>query len=294
MGRRAAFAVAGCLAVATGLAAGCVASRSGASSAGPSPEQLALRRDLSREAQAAIDRRDWPAALDALGRLAAAEPRSAEVHHRLGSVWQAQGRPDYAEHAYRKALELDPDYAAALVGLGQVEAQLGRLVGSLEHLDLAIELDPARGEAHLARGQTLEALGRSDEALAAYFRALEFEPTSTAAMLRVATVQLAYGRSEQALARLDQILELTPDDPEARWRRGRAYLALGRPDRAVEDLRKASLRWPDRPDVYYDLALALSATQPPQADAAIQAAEHARQLAPGWAQARELSERLKR
>lgn len=291
MGRRAVWVIAACWLAATGLLPGCAAGPSRADRAAASPETLRLRRELSHAAQSALDRGDTPAARQALERLVALEPRSAEVHQRLGGVWQAEGRLDLAESAYRRALELDPEYPAALIGLGRVEARLGRLTAALGHLDAAVELDPARAEAHRARAEVLEGLGRLDDALAAHFRVLEYDPTSAATMRRVAALQLARDRPEQALARLDLVLELTPDDPEARHLRGRARLATGRPGPAVDDLRFAASRLPHRPDVFFDLALALRSTQP---DAALAAAERAAALAPAWADARELAATLRR
>lgn len=271
------------------LTTGCAAARQRSGEAGP--EQRAQQMELSRQAQAAIDGSDWTTAQGLLQQLSASEPHSAEVQQRLGRVWQAEGRYDLAESAYRRALERDAEYPAALVGLGEVLGLTGRLTQGLEQLDAAIELDPSRAEAHLARGRLLESLGKPSEALAAYLRALQFEPTSRPAMIRVAALQLSRSRPELALARLDRLLELAPDDADARHQRGRTYLVLNRPDRAVADLQRAAELRPDEPGVHYDLAVALSSSQP---DAALRAAERAQQLAPGWAEARDLTERLRR
>ncbi len=135
-----------------------------------SPDRLALCRQLSQQAQAAIDTEDWETARIVLDRLVNESPTSAEAQHRLGRVLQAQGRFDGAEVAYRKALELDPEYADALIGLSQVEASMHRFPEALDHIATAIEMSPSRSEAHLTRGQILQALGRTDDALAAYFR----------------------------------------------------------------------------------------------------------------------------
>src|SRR5215472_3694905 len=108
------------------LSAGCAAARPRGEAA-PTPEQLAMRQQWSQAAQVAINRKDWPQAQAALERLLAETPRSAEVHHRLGLVYRGQGRLDAAEAAYRRALQIDPDYVDALIGVAEVEARLGRL-----------------------------------------------------------------------------------------------------------------------------------------------------------------------
>jgi tetratricopeptide (TPR) repeat protein len=258
----------------------------------PTAQRSARSQELSQGAQAAIDRHDDAAALALLRELAALEPWSAEANHRLGRVLQSQGRFAEAETAYRRALTLDKEYVGAMIGLGSIDEALGRPADGLTEFDKAIEIDPHQAEAHLERGRALEGLGRTDEALAAYFRTLEFAPNSLQAKLRVATLQLARGEPDQALARLDPLVEQYPDDAEARHQRGRAHLALNHLPQARDDLKLAAIRLPDRPEVHYHLALALAADH--ETKAAIAAAEHALQLAPNYAEARALSEKLHR
>jgi tetratricopeptide (TPR) repeat protein len=258
----------------------------------PSATELAALRALSQRAQDAYDLRDWPRAQAELERLVAASPRSAEAHVRLGRVMLAQARPAEAEAEFRLALTLDADYVDALIGVGQVALDGGRLVEALRLVDEAIELEPARPEAHFARGRTLEALGRPTDAQSSYFRALESDPSLAPASLRIAALQLDSGRLDQALVRLDQTLELVPDDADAHLLRGRAHLALGHIPLALSDLTFASSRLPDRPDAFYNLALALEASR--KISDALKAAERAATLAPGWAEAGELSKRLRR
>jgi tetratricopeptide (TPR) repeat protein len=272
--------------------AGCALVRPRRDQPPPSAAQSARCQELSELAQTAIDHHDYPQAQQALEQLAAEAPKLAEAHQRLGMVLQAQRRPAEAEAAYRKALELDPEYVAALIGLGEIEAQLGRPDSALTRFDTAIEIDPRQSEAHLAQGRILEALGRIDEALAAYFRTLELDPGAAAVILRIATIQLGRNQPDQALARLDQALELISDDAEAHYQRGRAHLALGHLPQAIVDLQFAAGRLPQRPDVFYNLALAFNADH--KAREALLAAERAVKLAPNDAAVRDLSRRLRR
>jgi tetratricopeptide (TPR) repeat protein len=281
-------AIAGCLVLA--LVAGCAAL--GTRPDRPTPEQRQRRQQWSEAAQEAIDRGDWTTARGLLEQLVAEAPRSAEAHHRLGRVFEAQGQLDAAEWSYHRALEIEPEYADALCGLGRLEARSGRLDAALEHIRGSIEIAPNQVEAHFHEGQVLEALGRTDEALAAYFRALAVDPTSSAALLRVAAIQLDRQQNDQALARLTRVLELAPGEPEALLCRGRAHLALGHVNEAVNDLGLAAEKLGDRPDVHYHRALALEQARQPEA--AREAAQRALALAPADAQVRNLAERLRR
>lgn len=269
---------------------GCMSARSRTEAVGA--EQRAHRQALSRSAQAAADRQDWPQARAMVDHLVAAAPASAEARQQRGRVLLAQGDPRAAMAEFQDALALDDAYAAALVGLGLAETRLGMLQQAVEHLEQAIELDPKRGEAHLARAQALEAFGRGREALASYYRALEFEPGNADAMIRVAALQVDGGHPEQALARLEQALEVAPNRPEAWHQRGRARLAIGDSKGAIDDLKTASRGRPNDSQVFFDLALALERAH--EREPAQKAAEEAIRLAPQHAAASALLERLRR
>ena len=282
-----------CAALAVALASpGCAFWREREERAATSPEHVALARQLSLDAQTAIDRHEYSQARALLERLVALAPRSAEALQRLGLVWQLEGRLDEAESSFQRALKLDPEYVGALVGLGEVDAARERWAEALARFEPAVEIDPNQSQALFDMGGALERLGRRDDALAAYFRAHALDPSAPMITLRIATLQLERQEPEQALARLEQLLEQTPDDPEARHQRGRARLALKRNSGALADLRYAAIKLPERAEVYYHLALALDAAKL-HADA-IQAADQAVKLAPGYADARDLSARLRR
>ena len=254
------------------------------------PEQAARNQQISEHAQEAIDRRRLrtgtagaPATDDpgtGLGRGAAA----------VGMVLQLEGRLPEAEACFRAALQRDPDYVEALIGLGEVEAQRGDDAAALKHLEMAIEIDPHRPRAHSCLGHLLEAQGKTDEALAEYFRTTELEPNDAEVGLAIANIQLVRRQPDQALSRLDQVVELAPENGQARDLRGRAHLTLRQFAQASEDFTAAAKRFPTRADIYYNLALALEADQKPAE--ALRAIEQALRLAPDFADARRLSHRL--
>lgn len=256
------------------------------------PSQSPQSRQLSQSAQSAIDRHDYERARVDLMNLVERAPRSAEGYQRLGRVLQLENRLDEAEAAYRQALKLDPDYVGALIGLGQVEGQLGRAESALARFSTAIEIDPEQAEAHYSQGRVHESLGQTDNALAAYFRALELDPSSSTVSLRVAALQLARNQPDQALARLDQLLDSSPDDPEVHHQRGLAHLALKHSALATADFQIAAKGLPQRADILYHLALAFEADN--KTKEALDAADRALKLVPTYADATALSTRLRR
>ena len=291
MGRRGVIAGC-CVALGLGVMPGCAGVRLRREAAVEASAQSPSRQDLSHAATVAMDRRDYVEARADLEMLLAQAPRSAELHFRLGKVLQFQDHLVEAEGEYRKALGLDSHYVGALVGLGQIDARLGRPAEALQRFEKAIEVDPHHPEAHFARGQTLEVLGRPADALVAYFRSLEIDSNLAPAIVRVAAIQLDRGQPDQALVRLDRADELAPEDPEIRYRRGLTQLALKHAPRAIADLSFAAEHAPDRADILVGLARALEANRQP--DEARLALERALRLQPELPIAREISERLRR
>ena len=125
--------------------AGCswLSLRPGNAQTPPTAEQVARTQQISEHAQAAIDRGDYPQAQVDLLQLVAEAPSSAEAQQRLGTVLQLEGRLSEAENCFRTAIDHDPEYVDALIGLGQVEAQKNDVASAIKRFETAIEIDPA-------------------------------------------------------------------------------------------------------------------------------------------------------
>jgi Flp pilus assembly protein TadD len=72
---------------------------------------------LQRSGLAALDRGDTQRAIADLEQAAARVPQASDVQNHLGLAYAAAGRSADAERAFRRALELDCDNAAALENL---------------------------------------------------------------------------------------------------------------------------------------------------------------------------------
>jgi Flp pilus assembly protein TadD len=81
---------------------------------------------LYHSGTSALDRGDSSAAITELERAAALLPEASEVQNHLGLAYQAAGRERDAEFAFRRAVALDCDNAAAVENLRVVEARASR------------------------------------------------------------------------------------------------------------------------------------------------------------------------
>jgi tetratricopeptide (TPR) repeat protein len=79
--------------------------------------------------------------------------------------------------AFERALEMYPDFAPALDGLGTLLQARERYVEALHFHERAVAADPSLAQAHHNHGNVLLRLGRFPEARAAFERALELNAT---------------------------------------------------------------------------------------------------------------------
>lgn len=166
-----------------------------------------------------------------------------------------------AEAAARRALELDPDNASALVALGSVYRDSWRWKDAEDAYLRALAVDPDNVEAHQQYAEYLDYVGRETEAHRAANRALALDRSPI--RLNVAGyIALGAGRTREGIALLQEGIRLDPDcglfrlRSNVRW----GYLELGhwddwwnnylveyrncRPEFPSEDFDKLLAVWP--------------------------------------------------
>ena len=151
---------------------------------------------------------------------------------------------------FERAVALDPQYAAAHVGLANArfwEYELSRarnqpdaalLARAIDHVRRAIELDRDLAEAHATLAFLLVSAGRAAEALAEARRAVSIEPGYWGNQFRLA--HAAWG--EERLQTLARAVELYPDFPFAHFEAAMVHIARNALDRAG-----AALHWARSP-----------------------------------------------
>lgn len=115
-------------------------------------------------------------ALEAQRRLVTEKPQDAAVHNDLGSLLLLADRPDEAEAAYRRAIELDPDKVSALFNLAQLQQQRGERREALRLYSRVVEVQPNHAWAHYQIGTLHEKWGQDGRAIDHYARAFALDP----------------------------------------------------------------------------------------------------------------------
>jgi len=152
-----------------------------------------------------------------------------------------------AADMFRQAIERDPRYALAWVGLSDA---LGLLVSyghdelahglprAEEAVQRALELAPDSAEAHASLGLLHYLRHRGPETLRTIERAIELRPGYAEAHNWLAYVRLLVGRPEEAPAAAERSVELDPLSAEAASNLSLSLLAVGQPERALGEARR--------------------------------------------------------
>ena len=146
-----------------------------------------------------------------------------------------------AKEAALKALTLDDNLAQAHASLGQVTSYYDYDFPTAEReYRRAIELNPNYATAHQWLAEHLAAMKRHDEAVVEIRRALDLDPMSVI-MNRIYADILVGGRKyDEALRQYQKAIDLDPNSPTTHFFLGRAYEAKGMYDDAVKSYTRAS------------------------------------------------------
>jgi Flp pilus assembly protein TadD len=77
---------------------------------------------------------NWQGAIDSFNRVAAREPKDADVQNHLGYAWRKSGNLDLAFKHYNEALRLDPKHKGAHEYIGEAYLMANNLPKAEEHL----------------------------------------------------------------------------------------------------------------------------------------------------------------
>lgn len=165
-------------------------------------------------------------------------PEAAFLHGIRGLERELAGDPVGARAAYERALQLDPEEANALRGLGRL-AITEDPAGALALFDRAVAMDPSVVESRFAAARALLALGRDEEAARRLDALLQDHPFEVAAVAARVEIDLDRSRvSSETLEMARRGVRFGGGTP-AYERLARVQTALGDEDAAEETLAQA-------------------------------------------------------
>ena len=248
---------------------------------------------VSREAMRATTEDAWGSAFAARGQLDAGarhyrralelNPDFAGAHSNLAVALRAQGRLDDAIAQYHAALAIDPEIAMTHYNLANVLAEQGHVDESVTQYRRALELAPGSVDAHTNLGILLYSRGRFDQAGEHFQAAIRLDPDDGRAYNNLGKVFEARGDAAGAISYYRLAVQLAPDDGAARGDLGMALLSQDDVEEAIGHLRRALQLDPDAFAIHNDLGVALGTRG--RLDEAIGHFRRAIAINPGFAEA---------
>src|SRR5437773_5698459 len=164
---------------------------------------------------------------------------------KLFQQWTRQSI-ELARQMFERAIELDPDFAAAWAGLATAHVYLFGSGGRDPDLrkahnasTRALELDPELADAHVAAGQRFSMEQRYVEAAAEFGRAIELDPTLFDAYYYYARSCFKAGDLNRALKLFQKAHSARPEDYQSAALIASVLRQLGRSDEAQRAARLA-------------------------------------------------------
>ncbi len=164
---------------------------------------------LFLQAQDALDRNDYDAAIALLQKIITERPTEPLPHFELGYAYSELKRNGEAVAEYRRALALDPTMVAAHLNLG-VTLLPSDPAAALESFHRAAALAPHDARPHFLAGQALERTNKLPEAIAEYMAGLAIAPRDQPLKFALGKTLLAAGRAAEAESQFRGAIALDP------------------------------------------------------------------------------------
>lgn len=171
----------------------------------------------------------------------------------MGESYRFEEKFSEALDAYTKALELDPNFGPAYVGLARLDLAQDEDADVLGQLDLAIQASPDFTEAYLMRAEYKLHHDDPEGALEDVKTADQLSPNSALVYLEYARVYLALDDPQNAVIFARRANELDITMLPVYLVLGEAYVANDQPGEAAKALQTYVTYAPEDPAVYFQL-----------------------------------------
>jgi predicted Zn-dependent protease len=216
--------------------------------------------DLLSSAREYFQENKYSLAEPLLNQLILKNAKSPEVFQMLGTIYYDQGKFNKAIRSFRRALELDPTYTDASVGLSIILNDLGRYEDGRAVFDEAKQIlksrstteDPYMNEKfaikHDELGEMYLQHNRAKEALEQFYKALNLSTRKPELTMKIVECYIKLGSPEKAQKELKDLLRDFPGFLNARVRLGRLLFETGDIPHAIDQWEAVLQREPAHPE----------------------------------------------
>lgn len=220
-------------------------------------EIISNANDMLASARESFRENKYSLAEPILNQLILKNAKSPEVFHMLGTIYYDQGKFNKAIRAFRRALELEPTFTDASVGLSIILNDIGKYDEGRQVFDEARDLlndqtaqeDPYINEKfsikHDELGEMYFHHTRFKEALEQYYKALALSNRKPELTMKIAECYVRLQEGEKATRELRGLIKDYPGFLGARIRLGRILYDGGDVRGAIEQWEATTQRDPN-------------------------------------------------
>lgn len=189
------------------------------------------------------------------------DPTDFRPYFGLGALYADSLKRHFAtSHAeavqnFKKAIELNPEFAESYVGLAYAASQNQQDEEAIAAAKKAVQLKPDYPESHYVLGYAYFGADRYEEAVAPFRKAISIKPTYERAYLTLGSLFISLKRPTERLQLFEQWVRVAPQNPEAYLHLGSAYYMLDRYEEGVQTFKRAIALKPNWPTAHYQLGL---------------------------------------
>ncbi len=150
-------------------------------------------------------------AIEAYKKAIEVDPEFPFPYNGLGLIYYNQKRYEEAIEAYKKAIEVDPEYSSPYNGLGNTYYFQQRHEEAIEAYKKAIEVDPEYSSPYNGLGNTYYFQQRHEEAIEAYKKAIEVDPEYSSPYNGLGNTYYFQKRHKEAIEAYKKAIEVDPE-----------------------------------------------------------------------------------
>jgi tetratricopeptide (TPR) repeat protein len=225
-------------------------------------------QDIISQAKESFIEGDYSTAEPLLHQALLQNNKDPQVYQMLATLFYDKGQFNKAIKAFKKALEIDPAYTDASVGLSIILNDIGRyeeaktvFTDAQERLnETKKQTDPfiedRITQKHLELGDLYFQIEKYEDALEQYFKAKKLSNNPSQLILKVAECYMKLHKEQRATQELQLFLRDYPQNIEARVRLGIYLYQMNRVYEAAEEWERVLIRDPHNSDAKHYLQLA--------------------------------------
>ncbi len=183
-------------------------------------------------------------------------PNYADAHFALGYAFDKKGDREKALASYRQAATLEPLNADYLFLLGYTYERNENIIDAIDAYEKALTTKPDDADIAFSLGYAYEQTGQYSDAIGAYSRAIELKPEDYDSYYGLASVYESSGRLREAMESFQRVVTLKPEEDAPLRTLGAVAVKLDRWDEVARTYEILLERNPDDVDAYRMLAIA--------------------------------------